>query len=229
MFNKLALPHWPAFSECYKGWFREKQHWLSYFVTYWEGPGGKGNPAEAWWWTPHPLQLKVSPLTVLILSGKDAENRFSGGELSEEVYTCLPCREGCAFCTDDTPCYAQEDKYLRLAIISFQTLCMLLDFISMLVVYHFRKAKVNTPTSFTLVFLPTVGYTLLYLGRRVSHSDSHFLRQGAQLKGRMGFPKLFLWFWGKNKTNQQAKSTKWQTTTRTKAEQLVPSNETCLH
>ncbi|PKU33365.1 hypothetical protein llap_16331 [Limosa lapponica baueri] len=72
---------------------------------------------------------------------KDAENRFSGGELSEEVYTCLPCREGCSYCTDDTPCYAQEDKYLRLAIISFQTLCMLLDFISMLVVYHFRKAK----------------------------------------------------------------------------------------
>lgn len=85
----------------------------------------------------------MSPLALLLLSGKDAENRFSGGELSEEVYTCLPCREGCSFCTDDTPCYAQEDKYLRLAIISFQTLCMLLDFISMLVVYHFRKAKVN--------------------------------------------------------------------------------------
>ncbi|KAK4826255.1 hypothetical protein QYF61_006702 [Mycteria americana] len=75
---------------------------------------------------------------------KGAENRFSGGELSEEVYTCLPCREGCSYCTDDTPCYAQEDKYLRLAIISFQTLCMLLDFISMLVVYHFRKAKALT-------------------------------------------------------------------------------------
>ncbi|NXX11160.1 GP158 protein, partial [Podargus strigoides] len=74
---------------------------------------------------------------------KDAENRFSGSELSEEVYTCLPCREGCSYCTDDTPCYAQEDKYLRLAIISFQMLCMLLDFISMLVVYHFRKAKVS--------------------------------------------------------------------------------------
>ncbi|KAH0627526.1 hypothetical protein JD844_003324, partial [Phrynosoma platyrhinos] len=84
---------------------------------------------------------------------KDAESHFSGGEMSGEVYACLPCREGCSYCTDDTPCYAQEDKYLRLAIISFQTLCMLLGFISMLVVYRFRKAKVNTETSPLLIFL----------------------------------------------------------------------------
>lgn len=82
------------------------------------------------------------PLCLMLL-GKDAESQFSGGEMSEEVYACLPCREGCSYCTDDTPCYAQEDKYLRLAIISFQTLCMLLDFISMLLVYRFRKAKVT--------------------------------------------------------------------------------------
>ncbi|KAM4792372.1 metabotropic glycine receptor isoform 2-T2 [Cyanocitta cristata] len=93
---------------------------------------------------------------------KDAENRFSGGELSEEVYTCLPCREGCSFCTDDTPCYAQEDKYLRLAIISFQTLCMLLDFISMLVVYHFRKAKSIRASGLVLLETILFGSLLLY-------------------------------------------------------------------
>lgn len=88
------------------------------------------------------IQFKMIYPPHLILSGKDTDNHFSGVEMSEEVYTCLPCREGCSYCTDDTPCYAQEDKYLRLAIISFQTFCMLLDFISMLVVYHFRNAKV---------------------------------------------------------------------------------------
>ncbi|XP_030359337.1 probable G-protein coupled receptor 158 isoform X2 [Strigops habroptila] len=93
---------------------------------------------------------------------KDAENRFSGGELSEEVYTCLPCREGCSYCTDDTPCYAQEDKYLRLAIISFQTLCMLLDFISMLVVYHFRKAKSIRASGLVLLETILFGSLLLY-------------------------------------------------------------------
>ncbi|NXU73757.1 GP158 protein, partial [Oreotrochilus melanogaster] len=96
------------------------------------------------------------------LSEKDAENRFSGGELSEEVYTCLPCREGCSYCTDDTPCYAQEDKYLRLAIISFQTLCMLLDFISMLVVYHFRKAKSIRASGLVLLETILFGSLLLY-------------------------------------------------------------------
>ncbi|NXG65893.1 GP158 protein, partial [Hemiprocne comata] len=93
---------------------------------------------------------------------KDAENRFSGGELSEEVYTCLPCREGCSYCTDDSPCYAQEDKYLRLAIISFQTLCMLLDFISMLVVYHFRKAKSIRASGLVLLETILFGSLLLY-------------------------------------------------------------------
>lgn len=146
--------------------------------------GGKGSPAEDWWWNPHPVQLKVSPLALLTISGKDAENRFSSGELSEEVYTCLPCREGCSFCTDDTPCYAQEDKYLRLAIISFQTLCMLLDFISMLVVYHFRKAKVNP--RFTLMFLLTGWYTLICHRCAASHFESQFLRQGAQLRSSRG-------------------------------------------
>ncbi|NWW85819.1 GP158 protein, partial [Rhynochetos jubatus] len=93
---------------------------------------------------------------------KDTENRISGGELSEEVYTCLPCREGCSYCTDDTPCYAQEDKYLRLAIISFQTLCMLLDFISMLVVYHFRKAKSIRASGLVLLETILFGSLLLY-------------------------------------------------------------------
>ncbi|OPJ81713.1 putative G-protein coupled receptor 158 precursor isoform A [Patagioenas fasciata monilis] len=93
---------------------------------------------------------------------KDAENRLSGSELSEEIYSCLPCREGCSSCTDDTPCYAQEDKYLRLAIISFQTLCMLLDFISMLVVYHFRKAKSIRASGLVLLETILFGSLLLY-------------------------------------------------------------------
>ncbi|KAL4841934.1 hypothetical protein H8958_019026 [Nasalis larvatus] len=76
-------------------------------------------------------------------SRRDPDQHISGStkDVSEEAYVCLPCREGCPFCADDSPCFIQEDKYLRLAIISFQALCMLLDFISMLVVYHFRKAK----------------------------------------------------------------------------------------
>ncbi|KAG8443280.1 hypothetical protein GDO86_011905 [Hymenochirus boettgeri] len=89
-------------------------------------------------------------------------NHFTRGEISEEEYKCLPCREGCSNCTDDTPCYAQEDKYLRIAIISFQAFCMLLDFISMLVVYHFRRAKSVRASGLILLETVLFGSLLLY-------------------------------------------------------------------
>ncbi|KAM4689067.1 metabotropic glycine receptor [Discoglossus pictus] len=90
------------------------------------------------------------------------DNHFSRGEMSEEEYKCLPCREGCSHCTDDTPCYAQEDKYLRIAIISFQAFCMLLDFISMLIVYYFRKAKSVRASGLILLETILFGSLLLY-------------------------------------------------------------------
>ncbi|XP_031225019.1 probable G-protein coupled receptor 158 isoform X2 [Mastomys coucha] len=90
--------------------------------------------------------------------------RFSGSmkDVSEEAHVCLPCREGCLFCADDRPCFVQEDKYLRLAIISFQALCMLLDFVSMLVVYHFRKAKSIRASGLILLETILFGSLLLY-------------------------------------------------------------------
>ncbi|XP_026527896.1 probable G-protein coupled receptor 158 [Notechis scutatus] len=97
-----------------------------------------------------------------IFHRKDADSHFSRSEMAEDLYTCLPCREGCSDCTDDTPCYAQEDHYLRLAIISFQTLCMLLDFISMLVVYRFRKAKSIRASGLILLETILFGSLLLY-------------------------------------------------------------------
>lgn len=92
------------------------------------------------------------------------DHHFSGStkDGSEEEYVCLPCREGCPFCADDRPCFVQEDKYLRLAIISFQALCMLLDFVSMLVVYHFRKAKSIRASGLILLETILFGSLLLY-------------------------------------------------------------------
>ncbi|XP_012586814.1 PREDICTED: probable G-protein coupled receptor 158 [Condylura cristata] len=92
------------------------------------------------------------------------DHHFSGSakDVSEEAHVCLPCREGCPYCADDSPCFVQEDKYLRLAIISFQALCMLLDFISMLVVYHFRKAKSIRASGLILLETILFGSLLLY-------------------------------------------------------------------
>ncbi|XP_042086474.1 metabotropic glycine receptor isoform X2 [Ovis aries] len=92
------------------------------------------------------------------------DHRFveSARDVSEEVHVCLPCSEGCPYCADDRPCFVQEDKYLRLAIISFQALCMLLDFVSMLVVYRFRKAKSIRASGLILLETILFGSLLLY-------------------------------------------------------------------
>lgn len=71
------------------------------------------------------------------------EQGASREEASDLASKCLPCREGCPFCRDDTPCTVQEDGALRLAVASFQGLCMVLDLASMVAVYHFRRNKVR--------------------------------------------------------------------------------------
>lgn len=65
---------------------------------------------------------------------------------------CLPCLQGCPYCRDNTPCLVQEDSALRLAVASFQGLCMVLDLACMVVVYHFRRKKVTgSEATFILV------------------------------------------------------------------------------
>lgn len=65
------------------------------------------------------------------------------GEDEGSPSDCLPCQQGCTFCKDNSPCVALEDGALRLAVLSFQCLCMLIVFISMVLVYHFRRNKVG--------------------------------------------------------------------------------------
>lgn len=76
---------------------------------------------------------------------------------------CLPCQEGCQFCKDDTPCLAQEVTSLRLAMVSFQGFCMLLDFISMLAVYQFRRNKVSKFTDRYLIWKGFLLYSAFIL------------------------------------------------------------------
>ncbi|XP_043944895.1 probable G-protein coupled receptor 158 [Protopterus annectens] len=92
----------------------------------------------------------------------EKNNHFPAYRKPEDVYKCLPCREGCSYCTGNTPCYAQEDTYLRITIIAFQALCMVLDFISMLVVYHVRRTKTIRASSLLLIETILCGALLLY-------------------------------------------------------------------
>ncbi|XP_072306542.1 metabotropic glycine receptor-like [Eucyclogobius newberryi] len=87
----------------------------------------------------HPNRVAVNSFARVSKSGRVTES----GPNADESWSsdCLPCAPGCAFCKDDTLCVAREDGALRLVVISFQCLCMLVLFISMVVIYHFRRNK----------------------------------------------------------------------------------------
>ncbi|GCB66447.1 hypothetical protein scyTo_0004973 [Scyliorhinus torazame] len=97
--------------------------------------------------------------------GKIKQHAIGQGQHGS-VYECLPCRNGCSSCQDDSPCHAEEDKHLRIAIIAFQAFCMLLNFIAMLVVYHFRRCKSIRASG--LVLLETILFGTLLLHFPVS-------------------------------------------------------------
>ena len=76
------------------------------------------------------------------------EDGSTGGDEagpSSSSSACMPCADGCAYCRDDAPCLARDDGPLRLAVLAFQCMCMLLLFASMVLVYRFRRNKVQPP------------------------------------------------------------------------------------
>ncbi|CAL8310995.1 unnamed protein product, partial [Gadus morhua 'NCC'] len=75
---------------------------------------------------------------------------------------CLPCREGCPFCRDDTPCLVQQAGGPRLALATAQGLVLALDLACMLVVYHFRSNKRIRTSGLVLVETILFGALLLY-------------------------------------------------------------------
>ncbi|XP_068605443.1 metabotropic glycine receptor-like [Brachionichthys hirsutus] len=83
-------------------------------------------------------------------------------QVSEASTKCLPCRAGCPYCRDDTPCLVQEDGALRLAVASVQGLCMVLDLVCMVVVYRFRRNKGVRTSGLVLLEAILFGALLLY-------------------------------------------------------------------
>lgn len=91
----------------------------------------------------HRFLLSVIIVIVCAGTGRKGKAADSGPNADEgSSNDCLPCQQGCAYCKDDTPCVLQEDGALRMAVLSFQCLCLLIVFISMVLIYHFRRNKV---------------------------------------------------------------------------------------
>ncbi|KAM9323015.1 LOW QUALITY PROTEIN: metabotropic glycine receptor-like [Pholidichthys leucotaenia] len=102
------------------------------------------------------------PSRVALNGFKSKDQNSHKDETSDLSSKCLPCREGCPYCRDDTPCLVQEDGTLRLSVVSFQGLVMMLDLASMVVVYHFRRNKSIRTSGLILLEAILFGALLLY-------------------------------------------------------------------
>ncbi|XP_029517145.1 metabotropic glycine receptor [Oncorhynchus nerka] len=108
----------------------------------------------------HPNRVAVNGFKSWGRKGKASNG---GPNLAEGSSSdCLPCQEGCAYCKDDTPCVARSDSALRMAVLSFQVLCMLVDFVSMVIIYHFRRNKSIRASGVVLLEAILTGALLLY-------------------------------------------------------------------
>ncbi|XP_059183039.1 probable G-protein coupled receptor 158 isoform X2 [Centropristis striata] len=108
----------------------------------------------------HPNRVAVNGFTKMGRKGKAADSGPNADEGSSS--DCLPCQPGCAYCKDDTPCVAREDGALRMAVLSFQCLCMLIVFVSMVLIYHFRRNKSIRASGLVLLEAILCGALLLY-------------------------------------------------------------------
>ncbi|XP_033494936.1 G protein-coupled receptor 158a isoform X1 [Epinephelus lanceolatus] len=108
----------------------------------------------------HPNRVAINGFTRMGRKGKVADSGPNADEGSSS--DCLPCQQGCAYCKDDTPCVAREDGALRLAVLSFQCLCMLIVFVSMILIYHFRRNKSIRASGLVLLEAILCGALLLY-------------------------------------------------------------------
>uniref|UniRef100_A0A9J7WXM8 G protein-coupled receptor 158 n=1 Tax=Cyprinus carpio carpio TaxID=630221 RepID=A0A9J7WXM8_CYPCA len=109
----------------------------------------------------HPSRVAVSGVKRKV-RGKGTEGLPHHMDVPESSSHCLPCQEGCDFCKDDVPCVAWGDGALRMAVLSFQGLCMLVDFISMVLLYHFRRNKSIRASGLILLEAILFGAILLY-------------------------------------------------------------------
>uniref|UniRef100_A0A673L2B2 Probable G-protein coupled receptor 158 n=1 Tax=Sinocyclocheilus rhinocerous TaxID=307959 RepID=A0A673L2B2_9TELE len=107
----------------------------------------------------HPSRVAVNGFKT---TGKGKEILPHHRDVPESSSYCLPCQEGCAFCKDDAPCVARGEGALRMAVLSFQGLCMLVDFISMVLLYHFRRNKSIRASGLILLEAILFGALLLY-------------------------------------------------------------------
>nr|XP_045608318.1 probable G-protein coupled receptor CG31760 isoform X1 [Procambarus clarkii]XP_045608319.1 probable G-protein coupled receptor CG31760 isoform X1 [Procambarus clarkii]XP_045608320.1 probable G-protein coupled receptor CG31760 isoform X1 [Procambarus clarkii]XP_045608321.1 probable G-protein coupled receptor CG31760 isoform X1 [Procambarus clarkii] len=81
----------------------------------------------------------------------------------EMLYVCRPCKKECPECHSNKPCMAHYNWPFRIALLVISSLCIVLSFVMMGLVYHYRSVKVFRLASPTFLCICLIGCTIMYL------------------------------------------------------------------
>lgn len=92
-----------------------------------------------------------------ILQSMRGDVNFSNSE-----YQCLPCRQGCEDCDDDSPCLVEYNILMRGIPLGIQSFCMTITLVLGIVVLRVRKCKVMVIGMWCLLEIILLGALFLY-------------------------------------------------------------------
>ena len=99
----------------------------------------------------------------------------------DNMFSCLPCAEGCLNCTDPTPCNAEYDVMMRGIPLGIQSFCMTISVVLALVILRLRRTKVRE-----MILPEKTGRAFTPVEERVTHysviEDSNMIH-------------ISVWFW----------------------------------
>ena len=63
--------------------------------------------------------------------------------VTSDNFQCLPCRQGCIGCDDDSPCFVEYNILMRGIPLGIQSFCMTITLVLGIVILRLRKCKVS--------------------------------------------------------------------------------------
>ena len=81
-------------------------------------------------------------------TGTQVERHFlqsirNDSNVTSDEFQCLPCRQGCIGCDDDSPCFVEYNILMRGIPLGIQSFCMTITLVLGIVILRLRKCKVS--------------------------------------------------------------------------------------
>ncbi|XP_065062644.1 probable G-protein coupled receptor CG31760 isoform X3 [Rhopilema esculentum] len=97
-------------------------------------------------------------------NGSLIEENFAKGriKIDPNVFACLPCREGCPKCSDDSPCTVEYDDEIRYSVLGINLFCILMLLGISGFIWRNKEVQVVKSASPLFLLITLLGATLMY-------------------------------------------------------------------